>query len=177
MYRKKSGFRKGEYSLGVICTVCVLFLMTSGCTPLRKKFTRKKKEEGKTDQKFIPVLDPIDYPEKIYSADSHYKQHYSLWKVWNKDLLQVIELEGSDKRQEYLLAQAIEQLEEMRKWLTVAKQAELLKLIDELREVQQTYEKSASIRNKSSIKRKIERTAKKIRSDFSADNELPYREQ
>ena len=82
-------------------------LTSSGCTPLRKKFTRKKKEDKEQNQKFIPVLEPVDYPEKIYSSLDRYKHHYSLWKVWEKDLIQTIEEDGSDKRQKYLLSQAV----------------------------------------------------------------------
>jgi len=173
---KRYNFQRVTTNLGFIYFLCVSFLMVCGCTPLRKKFTRKKKESSKTNQKFIPVLDPIDYPEKIYSAESHYRHHYSLWQVWNKDLLQVLERNGSDKRQKYLLGQAIEQLGEMKKWLADAKQAELSESIKELQKVQQDYTKPASMRNKFSTQKKIERAAKKIRKEFSTRNPLPYRE-
>jgi hypothetical protein len=176
MDRKKYNLQSLTGSLCFICLFCVLFFVVSGCAPLRKKFTRKKKEDSQTDQKFIPVLDPIDYPEKIYSAEQHYKHHYSLWQVWNKDLLQTLESDGSDKRQEYLLEQAIGQLEEMQKWLADAKQAELSELINELREVQQEYARPSSIRNQFSTRKKIERVAQKVRAGFSTKNVLPYRE-
>jgi len=167
MHNKKFGLQRSMLSTGFICCLCVLFLALSGCAPLRKKFIRKKKKDQATDSKFIPVLDPIDYPEKIYSAEENYKYHYSLWKVWNKDLLQVIERGGSGKRQKYLIDQSIKQLEEMRDLLNDAKQAGLTELVGKLKGVRQDYDKPSSMRNNFSIRSKIKRNAKKIRNGFS----------
>jgi len=122
MHNSKYCLRRFTLNTSFICSLCVVFLAISGCTPLRKKFTRKKKDK-QANQKFIPVLDPIDYPEKVYSAAEKYKYHYSLWKVWNKDLLQVLERNGSEKRQKYLLDQAIVQLKEMQNSLSDEKKA------------------------------------------------------
>ena len=155
-----------------LCCLCILTLVINGCTPLRKKFTRKKKKNGEASQKFIPVLEPIDYAEKIYSPLEKYKHHYSLWKVWDKDLLQTIDRDGSDKRQKYLLVQTIEQLEEMKKILSEEKKTEFTILIDDLREVQEVYKKQAMMRNTFSIKKKIERNASKIRNQFAPDPSL-----
>ena len=155
-----------------ICCFCVLVLTLSSCTPLRRKFTRKKKKDRSESQKFIPVLEPIDYPEKVYSSLERYKQHYSLWKVWDRDLLQTIESDGSDKRQKYLLGQAIEQLEGMKELLADEKKTGFVLLIDGLREVRGVYKKSASMRNKFSIRKKIERNSRKIRNGFAPDPAL-----
>lgn len=167
MHNKKYYLRRLVLNTSFICGLCVVFSVLSGCAPLRKKFTRKKKEDRQVDQKFIPVLDPIDYPEKIYSAEENYKHHYSLWKVWNKDFLQVLERDGSEKRQKYLLDQAIERLEEMQNLLSDEKKAGLAELVDELKNVRQDYNKSSSMRSKFSMRSKVERNAKKIRNQFS----------
>lgn len=167
MHNKKYGLRRIILSGSFICCLCVLFLASSGCVPLRKKFTRAKKKNQKTDPRFIPVLDPVDYPEAIYSAEEKYKHHYSLWKIWDKDFLQVLERNGSDKRQKYLLAQSIEQLGEMQSLLNDDKKVELMALIDVLRDVHQSYDKSSPIRSKFSTRSKIQRNAKKIRNGFS----------
>lgn len=152
-----------------ICCFCVLLSALSGCTTLRRKFTRKKKKDGEESQKFIPVLEPVDYPEKTSSSLEKYKQHYSLWKVWERDLLQTIDSDGSDKRQKYLLEQAIEQLEGMRALLTDEKKAEFAPLVDGLREVGEVYERPASMRNTFSIRKKIERNSSEIRNGFAPD--------
>ena len=99
---------------------------------MRKKFTRKKKDKEESE-KFIPVLEPVDYPQKTYSSQERYKQHYSLWQVWNRDLIQAIQKEDSDKRQKYLLGQMIERLEAMKEVLADEKQKELVVMINDLK--------------------------------------------
>jgi len=177
MDHKNRNFRNLPLSGSFIFCLSVLFLMTSGCAPLRKKFTRKKKDNRGVSEKFIPILDPIDYPEKVTSSEEKYKHHYSLWKVWNKDLLQNIALDSSEKRQKYLLNQTIEQLEEMKVLLADEKLAELDKLIDGLRKVQLIYEKPSAMRSKFSVRKKIELNAKAVRNGFSPRLQLPYRDQ
>ena len=172
MDHKRHNIRRVFPGLVCICCFCVLVLTVSSCTPLRRKFTRKKKKDRGESQKFIPVLEPIDYPPKIYSSLEKYKHHYSLWRVWDRDLLQTIDGNGSDKRQKYLLVQAIEKLEGMKELLTDEKKSEFTPLIDDLREVQQVYKKPVSMRNKFSIKKKIERNARKIRNGFAPDPAL-----
>jgi len=167
MDNKKFGMQRVANSTYFICFLCAIFLILSGCAPLRKKFTRQKKKDKQLDPRFIPVLDPIEYPEKIYSVEEKYKYHYSLWKVWNKDFLQVLERNGSGKRQKYLLDQSIEQLEEMNILLNDAKQAELKGLIDERGIVLQEYDKQSAMRNKFSIRSKVQRNGRKIRNGFS----------
>jgi hypothetical protein len=156
----------------LILLFCIGTLPLSGCTPLRNKFTRRKKKDEEQSQKFIPVLEPIDYPEKTYSSLERYSHHYSLWKVWEKDLLQTIDDGGSDKRQKYLLTQAIEQLEEMEQWLIDERREEFALLLESLRAVQQEYEKQPLMRNTFSLKKKIERNAKEIRNKFAPDESI-----
>ncbi|MCK5178742.1 MAG: hypothetical protein KAR32_04370, partial [Candidatus Omnitrophica bacterium] len=148
MDHKRHAIKRIFPGLAYICCLCVVALTLSSCTPLRRKFTRKKKKDRLESQRFIPVLEPIDYPQKIYSSLERYKHHYSLWRVWDRDLLYVIESDGSDKRQKYLLGQAIEKLERMKDLLVDEKKSELAPLIDDLREVGRVYEKQASMRNK-----------------------------
>lgn len=164
---KKFGLHRVILNVSFICCLCVLFLASSGCVPLRKKFTRQKKRDHKTDPRFIPVLDPLDYPEAVYSAEESYRQHYSLWRVWDKDFLQVLERDGSEKRQKYLLVQSIEQLDEMRSLLNEDKKVELMVLINALKDVHKSYDRSSSMRSKFSTRSKIQRNAKLIRNGFS----------
>ena len=167
MDNKKYDLRRIILSTSFICFLCVVFLTLSGCAPLRKKFTRQKKKDRQSDPRFIPVLDPVEYPEKIYSSEEKYRYHYSLWKVWGKDFLQVLERDGSGKRQRYLLSQSIEQLDEMKVLLNDAQQAELKGLIDELGTVLLEYDKQSAMRNKFSIRSKVTRNSSKIRNGFS----------
>ena len=155
-----------------ICFFCAFVLLTSGCATFRKKFIRQKKKDANINQGDLPILEPVDYPEKVYSPLDMYKQHYSLWKVWDRDFIQAVESNSSDKRQIYLLEQAVGQLEEMKKALTDEKQAEFAILIDELRSVGKIYEKPFATRNRFSIIKKVERHASKIRNQFAPDPAL-----
>jgi hypothetical protein len=177
MDHKKNYIRRAFLSLVGICCFCILVSALSGCTTLRRKFTRKKKKDGDVSQKFIPVLEPIDYAVKVQSPLERYKYHYSLWRVWERDLLQAIEAEASDKRQKYLLAESIEQLEGMKNLLDDQERPGLTLLIDGLREVQKGYEKSASMRSKFSTKKKIERNSREVRNGFSPDQVQVIQEQ
>ena len=69
-----------------ILGVCLISLTATliGCEPLRKKFTRNKKNK-EVSQEFIPVLEPIDYAENTKTPEEEYKHYYSLWKVWEKE--------------------------------------------------------------------------------------------
>lgn len=151
---------------------CVLTVSLGGCTTLRKKFTRKKKEKT-SEQAFVPVLDPIDYPPPTISALERYQYHYSLWKIWYRDLLQNLERRESDKRQRYLLGQAIASLEEMKKWLNVEQQARFNRCIDDWREVLAMYDRPAAMRSDTTIRRKINASAETIRDQFNP-NTAPH---
>lgn len=147
--------------------LCLGVLMSSagGCAPLRRKFTRKKQKKAQQTE-FIPVLDPIDYPARMVSAEERYQSHYSLWKVWQEELIQEIDHKGSDKKQRYLLAQVIVQMEEMQKWLTQEKKATLGTFIAEFQRIAQMYAEPKPMRNMLSIKKQIESNVKKIRGQF-----------
>src|SRR3989338_8949573 len=163
--------RRHEYYLSVLSVLvilCVLTVSVGGCASLRKKFTRKKKEKT-SEQAFIPVLDPIDYPAPSVSPEERYRYHYSLWKVWQRDLVKNIDNKGSDKNQKYLLGQIIAQLEEMKKWVTEAKQKELSGFIGEWNAILAMYEQPAALRSSVSLKRKVEASAKKIRSRLNPE--------
>lgn len=155
-------------TLSVLMILCVLTVSVGGCTALRKKFTRKKKEKN-GEQAFVPVLDPVDYPAPSVSPEERYRYHYSLWKVWQRDLIQHIDSKESDKNQKYLLGQIIAQLEEMKRWVTEAKQKELSGAIGEWNAILAMYEQPAALRSSSSLKRKVEAGAKKVRDQFNPE--------
>jgi hypothetical protein len=157
----------------IICFLCIVALLLSGCQPLRKKFTRKKKKEREESEKFIPILEPIDYPPRVYTLEQDYKKHYSLWKIWDTDLVQSIENNDSDKRQKYLLSKALGELEEMEALLGEGKQAGFGTILEQLREVQKEYEKPAVMRNKITIKKQLALRAKEIRNQYSPKHVFP----
>ncbi len=148
----------------ILVVTGLLSFCLNGCTPLKKKFTRKKKKEH--IEKFIPVLDPIDYPAPAQSSKERYAYHYSLWKIWSRDLLQTFDKKANEKNQRYLLGQIKFQMEEMRKWIILEKQQELDALIEEISRIEGLFNKPAPLRNGFSIKKKLELNAKKMRKGF-----------
>ena len=147
-----------------------LVFLTSGCEPLRHKFVRKKKAE-KAESNFIPVLEPIDYPNRIISAQERYRYHYSLWQVWEKELQQSFShqgwSQGNDKQQKYLLGQIITQLEEMRKLVSADKRDEVGGAIKELKAIADELNEPAAMRNTFFLQKQLRLSGRKIRRDFN----------
>ncbi|VAX36318.1 hypothetical protein MNBD_UNCLBAC01-8 [hydrothermal vent metagenome] len=144
------------------CLCLCIFLQ--GCTPLRKKFTRQKRAEKKV--KFIPVLDPIDYPPPQKNPEERYAYHYSMWRIWNRDLLQTFDRKTSGKNQRYLVGQMIVQLQEMQKWVIQEKQQGIEDLMANLQVIKKMLSKPDPMRNVFSIKKKIELNVKRTRAQF-----------
>ena len=158
-------FNKKNSLIIFICLGAMIF-SSIGCEPLRKKFVRKKKEEKESG--IVPVLEPIDYaPKKIYSLLEQYQRHYSLWKVWDRELIQAIQEGKTVKAQEYNLAQLIEQIEEMKKWMIEEKQKELTPLIDELHAIQRDLSQPSVTHSDFTMTKTLERNSKTIRHDFN----------
>ncbi|MCX5681092.1 MAG: hypothetical protein NT079_02250, partial [Candidatus Omnitrophica bacterium] len=107
--------------------VCLVFIVTifQGCEPLRKKFTRQKKEEQAQQEE--PILDPIDYPEKAYDAKADYKYRFSLFHVWEKEFIGGVDDTASGRRLKYFNDNILVQLQEMEKLVSDEKKAGLQK--------------------------------------------------
>ena len=156
--------RKNSFVI-FICLVAMIF-SSVGCEPLRKKFVRKKKEEKESG--IIPVLEPMDYaPKKMYSPLEQYQRHYSLWKVWDRELMQAIQEGKNPKAQKYNLAQLIEQIEEMQKWAREEKQKELFVLIQELHGIQKDLDQRSVTQSTFKMIKTLERNSKMIRHRFN----------
>ena len=150
----------------IIKLLLVLFVMTvSGCEPLRKKFTRHKKKDESQSQ-VIPVLDPIDYPNAVESPEASYRQYFSLWQVWDKELVMRIGEHASDKKISFTFNQLLLQLTEMEKLLSGEKRQKLKEYIMQLSALQKDLDEPAGVRNDNLIQRKIERIGKNLREGF-----------
>jgi len=133
----------------------VLSLSLSGCEPLRKKFTKKKKEVKK--EEFIPILDPIDYPPSQVSPLEKYKYHYSLWQVWSKDLVQLINEPTMEKRKNYLFTEILQQLDEMKRWIPQESLPKIEEAVSAYEGVRQELDKPEMMRNQSVLETRLRR--------------------
>ena len=155
--------------------VTMVSLSTTGCEPFRKKFTREKRKDRASA--FVPVLDPIDYPPEHVSSKDKYDYYYSLWAVWERDLLKAIDDRAFDKKLQYNLSQEIVQLEEMKKWVTDDKAQGLNPSLERLYKIQkQIINTPAQMRNMYSIRRDLEIIASDVRHNFKPEENFPYKE-
>jgi len=145
--------------------IILLIFIASGCEPLRKKFTRQKKKD-ESQSAFIPVLDPVDYPDKVETPEESYRHYFSLWQVWDKDFMMRLQENSSDKKINFTFNQVLLQLTEMEKLLTGEKQQKIREYIGQLTALGQDLKQPAQIRNSSLIQRKVEHIGKDLRIGF-----------
>ena len=150
----------------VVCWVLILAVFFGGCSSLRKKFTRKKKEKDVEQSEFIPVLQPEEYPEKTASPAELYKYHFSLYEVWEKDLQTSLSESESQKRKEYTLNQLISQADSMAKLLNSEKQKGLVDIQSQLVQLQEKLKSPPAMRNDVDVKRHLESIGKQLRENY-----------
>ncbi|HLF17325.1 MAG TPA: hypothetical protein VI749_00315 [Candidatus Omnitrophota bacterium] len=149
-----------------ISCLLVVSLVFCGCEPLRKKFTRKKKELKK--EEFIPVLDPIDYPPSLISAREKYEYHYSMWQVWNKDLRQHLSENAMDKRKKYILSQIIQQLQDMKRWIPQEYAAKVDQMLADGEVVSKELDKPEVMRNQQLMESRLRRMESLGRNELNS---------
>jgi hypothetical protein len=153
----------GWWTMGVF-VVCATFLMAglSGCEPLRKKFVRQKKKD-KDGEQVTPILDPIDYPRAVATAEEQYHRHYTLSQVWFKELLIHLTEGGSDKKTIFLMNQIKTQVTEMHALLTGEYQAKANAFLQQILDIDQELQLPAAVRNNDGIYRRLNRISWDIR--------------
>ena len=153
----------------MVAGVVIVSLVVSGCESLRKKFTRQKKKDSEQSDQFIPVLEPEQYPEKVYSPANDYKYHFSLWQVWQKELSTAVFERESNKRQLYMLNQAIVQVDALKKLVGAEKQSGLEEVLKGLRTLHGTIENPAPMHDNFMILNQLKSLDRKMRNNYSFD--------
>lgn len=147
-----------------ICLIISFTFSMSGCETLRKKFIREKKK--KDENTVVPLLEPIDYPDKVITPTETYQKHYGLWQVWSKDLIVAVEENSNDKRILFLMQQTLSELKGMALCISSDKVAPLSSVISDLEKVNQELSEPSTIRNMNLIQNKIERAFKSVRENW-----------
>ena len=150
----------------VIVWCLVITITASGCESLRKKFTRQKKKEDTASGKFIPVLEPEEYPSKEHNPLAAYQYHYDLFKVWHRDLEATIEDRMTDKRQKYAYTNALIHLNAMVQLLNGPAQEHLGTIKKHFENVGRQLDQPAAMRSYPSISTEIRLIGKDIRKGF-----------
>lgn len=94
-----------------------------GCETLEKKFTRKRKPKGNTED---VVLAPRDYSAHPFSSDILYKQYFVYWKSWNQELVRALGERASQKKVVDCLEQSLVNIKKMKSYLVADKKTALL---------------------------------------------------
>jgi len=150
-----------RWVLALIVLVCLLEVM--GCAPLRKKFTRQKKEKPR---EVIPILEPIDYPEKEETAEEIFIRQLGLWRVWQKEAMTDIADGSSDKRIKDDLSRLRTSLEKIRELLRAERQQAVQVYIDRLGSIQRVLERPVQLRNRSTLLKELRVLDKDVRANL-----------
>lgn len=143
--------------------ICVFFVCSccSGCSPaVRKKFVRQKKKEE--DLSFVPVLDPVEYPNQIETVKTRYDYFYALLKVWQKDAATLIDDEYTDKQMVYTIRQMRVQLDELEKILTGTSRQKIRDGQKRVDEILAFFDQPKGFRNRSIIRKRIQKIRKVV---------------
>lgn len=161
---------RGGRVIGTMIALIVIFsLIAGGCEPLRKKFTRQKKKDSAQADEFIPVLEPEEYPEKVYSPAADYKYHYSLWQVWHKELSIAISEEQSNKRQVYMASQMVTQVDALKNLVNAEKRPGFDDVLKSLGNLKESLERPAPMHDNFAILNQLRTLERKMRNNFSFD--------
>ncbi|MBF0570056.1 MAG: hypothetical protein HQL18_04710 [Candidatus Omnitrophica bacterium] len=154
----------------VILVLVFLVGSFSGCATLRKKFTRKSKQQDKGDN-FVPVLVPEEYQRVETSSIDAYKTHYAMARAYFKDMWEALDSRDSgDKQQKYVFVQVAARLQGMADLLTdEKKKAELQQLIQKTKDVSKECDKAGSMRRYDIMKSDMLRVERDVRKDFKPD--------
>ena len=154
----------GMIALLTVCVTC------SSCETLRKKFTRQKKKDQSESADFIPVLEPQDYPSPEYNALENYKEHYTLIRVWYKDLQSaLVEKDDSDGRVKYALRQINGHLDGMIMLVDKSRKPALEGLRGLLKNYTDALSTPHASRNRSLLQSDLRAFDKKLRHDLRVD--------
>ncbi|MBZ0167725.1 MAG: hypothetical protein K8I00_13040 [Candidatus Omnitrophica bacterium] len=151
-------------------TLCGAYVCT-GCQSVRKKFVRQKKKN--TEDKFIPILEPVEYAATMVTNADRYRHHYQTYRIWERELLAGLDRQESDKRLQYSLGQLIVNLETMAQWTPDNKKARLQEVLGSYRTAGDYFETSEALRNRTSFISKLKRFERSMRSELQPDMVFP----
>jgi hypothetical protein len=163
---------KPSWNPKLIATVAIMLVTVmslSSCEPLRKKFSRKKKQAEVTSDAFQPVLEPQEYEAPERNVGEIYKQHYAMVKVWYKDLWAGVNEGASEKTVRYAIKQINERLEEMKVVLRYEKAKGVSKLQNLLEFYKTSLDQPLQVRNYSRVQSDLREFDRVLRREYGYD--------
>jgi hypothetical protein len=155
----------------VCSAVLVIFCAGSltGCASLRKKFTRVPKNP-KAKEEFIPVLQPVEYKKIEETPQQVYAGHYSMVKVYFKDLWDVLGSRNSTpKREKHIFTELMVHFDAMAALLSDEKKAEAKAIRARVDEFLKEYDKPNGMRRYDLITSGMRRIERDMYKAFKPD--------
>ena len=155
----------------MLSIVLVVFCAGSftGCASLRKKFTRVPRNPKATDD-FIPVLQPEEYKNVVETPRQVYGGHYSMVKIYFKDLWDVLERRDSTaKREKYIFTELLSHFDAMAVLLSEEKKSEAAALRARVQAVLKEYDKPDGLRRYDIIRNDMHQVEREIYKGFKPD--------
>ncbi len=151
-----------EFFCGMLI-LCVL--ATTGCETLPKKFIRKKPKADHTPS--VVYIEQGTYQKK-YSNEYYYKNHFTLWKTWQDEILS--NLQGNSKKVARSAEEAYSHLEQMSHYLKPEKQKQFEPLLWEMKRYLDKLQSGGSSRSETMVmKSDLARLKRLIANDFYYD--------
>lgn len=157
----------GLYKRLVLVLLCVVMVAaSSGCSTLKKKFTRQKKKDKEAASDFVPVLEPEVYPVKTTGPADIYAQQYSMLLVWISDFADNYQTIKNDKRMLKSLESAVNSVAEMIGQIQSPLAEELTGVKNQIVWVREEFSKPESFRNIARISSELRDVEKALRKKF-----------
>ncbi|MEI8011327.1 MAG: hypothetical protein WCI27_02445 [Candidatus Omnitrophota bacterium] len=160
--------RRRKIWMGVLAVILGVTVLT-GCTSLRKKFTRTKKNVAEGNE-FIPVLQPVEYEKVVEPARQVYGNHYAMEKVYFKDLWDILgRPAGGEKREKYIIGQIMAHFDGMTALLPDNQKDKAMALRGRLELVLRGYDKPAGLRRYDLLTGDLRKIERDLYKNFKPD--------
>jgi hypothetical protein len=151
--------------------VLVMFCAGSltGCASVRKKFVRVSKNP-KVKEDFIPVLQPLEYKKVVETPQQVYAGHYSMMKIYFRDLGDVLGARDSTpKREKYIFTELMAHFDAMAVLLSDEKKAEAAAIRARVDGLLKEYDKPDGMRRYDLIRSGMRTVERDIHKGFKPD--------
>lgn len=152
-----------KYTRYTLCLVLIFSLL--GCEAFVRKFTRKPKKEDLSHEEL--VLEPQEYKRVTLPREELYRQYFLYWRSWHDELINVLSLGASHKKQLDCANEAVKNLDSLKALLNEVLQKKLDIYINRLKDISAAIKKDIYGSNVAPIRLSAERLKRDILRDFS----------
>jgi hypothetical protein len=143
---------------------CLLIINLLGCETVTRKFTRKSKKDELPKEEMVLV--PEEYKSNL-TKEEEYRQYLLYWKSWQDELISSLSQGANHKKQIDCASEAIKNLVNLRKLLSVDMQKKLDGHIMQLENLKASISKDAYGSSVMNSRIEAERIRRNILRDFS----------